>query len=138
PGPLAAALFAIHGLIRALQAFLARGTGMRDADADRERHAEFAGTTRLLEPGPKTLDDGLHGRIITHRPPAVRMSDPLVAQGDDKLVATISAGDVARAGGLAQQLGHLSERLIATCVAMEIVDPLEIVDVDHQNARSWR
>ena len=58
-----------------------------------------------------------------------------VAGGDDhaELLAAETADDVGAAHGAAQQVGEVAQHLVAGAVAVDVVDALEVVDVEHQH-----
>ena len=59
----------------------------------------------------------------------------LVAELHDhaELLATEPADDVVRADAGAQRLGQRAQHLVADAVAVHVVDPLEVVDVEHEH-----
>ena len=91
-----------------------------DRDPDRERH------------GP----DGVEGRErdALRDPLGERVRDGEVAVGDDdrELLATRPADVVALTDGRAELDRELREHLVADRVAVDVVDSLEVVEVEHQ------
>lgn len=54
-----------------------------------------------------------------------------VRQEDAELIAAVAPDDGGRRECLAQIIGQTAQRLISGIVAVEIVDALEIIDIDH-------
>ena len=54
-------------------------------------------------------------------------------QGDDELLAAVAGDEVVGPGCLAENAGDLAEDGVADLVAVGVVDPLEVVDVEHQD-----
>src|SRR3546814_2233053 len=53
-------------------------------------------------------------------------------QDQGELLAAVAAGDVLAAAVLGQQLAELRQQRVATSVAVDVVEGLEVVDVEHQ------
>src|SRR3546814_20277562 len=53
-------------------------------------------------------------------------------QDQGELLAAVAAGDVLAAAVLGQQLAELRQQRVATGVAVDVVEGLEVVDVEHQ------
>ena len=51
---------------------------------------------------------------------------------DEKFLATIPTGAVKTAQDLPKNLGQLDQDSVADQMTMTVIDPLEIVDIDHQ------
>ena len=91
----------------------------RDADRDGER--ADAGNVELAEPLHEPLGD-------------VRRIGPVARAHDHaELLAAEPADDVLRAHADAQRVGERAEQLVADTVTVHVVDPLEVVDVEHQD-----
>ena len=58
-------------------------------------------------------------------------------QRDEELFATIATDEVAGAQAALEQPGQRTDHLIAHRVAVGVVDGLEVVDVDQQQAQRW-
>ncbi len=57
-------------------------------------------------------------------------------QGSDELLAAVARDQVLGPGRLAEHAGHLAEHGVAGVVAERVVDPLEVVDVEHQDRQA--
>ena len=55
-------------------------------------------------------------------------------ENDRELLAADPADDVARPHGRAKQVCHLEQELVADAVAVDVVDLLEVVEVEHDQA----
>ncbi len=81
--------------------------------------------------------DGRHLDLAGTRDDALRDANGVgaVARAHDhaELLAAEAADDVLRADGRAQRLGELLQHLVADAVAVDVVDPLEVVDVEHED-----
>ena len=64
--------------------------------------------------------------------PAIRRRTP--AQNDPEFLATIAAKQVRMADDAAEDAGDMPEHLVAHQVAVGVVDPLEVIEVEHQEA----
>lgn len=98
-----------------------RGQGDADAGADRER--SLADRAGLAERGHE---------LVAQRPGFFGAAHGL--EDDDELVAAEAGHQVARSHLAAQALGHLLEQGVAHRVAVGIVDGLEAIEIDHQDA----
>ena len=56
-------------------------------------------------------------------------------QRGDELLAAVAGHQVLAAGRLAEHDRHLAEHGVAGVVAERVVDPLEVVDVEHQHGQ---
>ena len=126
-GPAAAGpLGAVHRDVGALQQharLVAVLAGERDADARGQRHGHLGQVERLLEAGQQLARDGarLDRRVQ-------------VGQADRELVAAQPRDRVGPAQRGAQPLGDLAQQQVAGVVAERVVDVLEAVEVEQQQA----
>ncbi len=102
---------------------LARVHGVlgRLCDADRNGEASDGIDARL---GEAVVDAPCEGERL--REVGVRHDDP-------ELLAPQPADDIGHAGRLGQDLGHVRERVIPRRMPVDVVDPLEVVDVEHEH-----
>ena len=102
---------------------LARVHGVLGALGDADRECEPAGLLELLR--EQSLG---HARREAH-------GIACVAGGHDdaELLAAQPADDVGAADGLAEDVGERDEHLVAGAVAVDVVDALEVVDVEHEH-----
>ena len=102
------------------------GQPLRDSKAGRHSHALAAHReAQLGEPAPHALGP----------PQGLRLC--CFGQDDAELFAAVAPGDVAGANALGEHAAELANHLVARLVAVQIVDPLEEVDVEH-HARQRR
>ena len=99
----------VHGVLRP------------ECEPDRDGHPADAGEVDLREPALHTLGDadGVLAAATVHH--------------DRELLAAEPADHVFRPHDRAQGLGEEPEQLVADGVAVDVVDVLEVVDVEHQH-----
>lgn len=57
-----------------------------------------------------------------------------IGQDEDELFTPITTGNVCYAGVLLQKTAQSSQQLVATRMPVGIIEPLEVIDVQHDNA----
>ena len=68
--------------------------------------------------------------------PSCRIDHAAIGAQHGELFAAVARDQVARAAHLRQQRGDCDDRLVASLVTERIVDALEVVDIDHNQAAS--
>src|SRR3954469_1607322 len=124
----AARLRPVERAIRAVQKILGglyfRLRKIGDADADGEMHGiALANVERMLV-----------ALVAQPRRKADRARFAGLRDRDHELVAAIARNGVDAASGAGENEGDLHQHLIASEVAEGVIDILELVDVDHQDA----
>src|SRR5579872_5438590 len=119
----AAGLGGVERLIGDLDELLETGARLEAADPDADGKAYGLAARRYLELRhglAHTLGSDLGARKLG------------VGEGDQKLLAAVTAQHVGRPKEAEAGLRHLSDRLVADLMAVGVVDALEVIDVDHQ------
>ncbi len=98
------------------------------ADADRDLESELAARRlhdhgRAPEDPPEVLGAG-------HAAVEVRLR-----HHQEELLAAVPADGVDRANVVPQDGGHVPQHLVTDGVAVGVVDPLEVIDVEHRDAQ---
>ena len=58
-----------------------------------------------------------------------------IGQDNDEFIATIAAGNVLPSDVLPKQAGHFSQDRIPRCMAPGVVESLEIIHIQHDDAQ---
>ena len=103
---------------------LARPSGT-DRDRDRDRDVTGDGERDRADQAAHVLGD-LEERLV--------VAD--AGHEHDELLAAPAADHVVAAHAAAQAVGDLDEHLVACAVAVDVVDPFEVVDVEQEDDRS--
>ena len=122
----------VHREVRVAQQFVRRfhaGAGGADGDADAvpDGHARVVDRDPLLERRKGSLRDGHSGRgagLVT------------AVEGDRELVTAEARHDLALRGGRTQSAGDDAQHLVTCSVAEGVVDDLEVVEVDEEDAEA--
>ena len=101
-----------------------------DILAARGVHAEAGGELRLTRQGFVALPHG-GDDLVAHRAGAVLAG---AGHEHDELVAAVAGDDVAVAAALGEQRRHVLEQPVAGLVPVAVVDRLEVVHVEEQDA----
>ncbi len=60
-----------------------------------------------------------------------------IGEYDDDFLAPISKHEVGRPGAIRDGLGDMPQSDVACLMAVEIVDRLEVIDIDEEQAEPW-